>query len=548
MAEEVKTEILEDKYSPYKGSHPFVFISYSHDDNIEREGLIDNVIHGLIDKGYRVWYDAGIHHGEWSQQIDSKMDECSAFVVFLSPNSVASKYVNREVFYYCNKPAGKKITLIPIWIDKPVPTPKALSLILDVYQVLFNDIKEQPTVKQLVDKLTSKHEIPSQCKNDLEVEDGVVSNTPLDCTDLNLYSGIKEVAPGACKDRIELEELTISDTVVKLGAEAFRGCKVLKEVKIPGPLESIGDSCFRDCIEMQKLIIYDRVEIGERAFENCSKLSEIILSDQLEEISNGVFNSCKSLVSLKLPANLVAIGDSAFASCDKLKTIEIPSGCTRIDDLVFAGCINLEKIIIPNTVTRIGKNVFKDCKKLKEIFIPASVKKMDPGCFRGCASLEKIEVDENNPYFRDVDGVLFGLSLDRIIAYPAGKKAEDGVFRLPPSVKTVEDWAFADCQYLQEVKMERGVEKIGEGAFYNCDKIKKIVLPNTTRVIQDTAFRGCDNLEVFVLKSDSLSEFGWGTLYGCSKVKIYADAPKVVKYCKTYDLERYELKEYDPNK
>lgn len=541
----VNAEKKED-FSPYQGDLKFVFVSYSHEDY---DTIARDVIHGLIKNGYRIWYDAGIHHGDWSDQIEEKINKAHAFVVLLSKHSVESEYVNREILQFCNRKVEdiNDLNFIPIWLDRPCQVNQyAVSLILNKLQVAFSNITEPATADAVIKKLSSKREIPTECRNSLDIdENGVVTDTPDDWIELNLIDGVKEVAPGACKGRDALESLIISGTVEKLGKEAFRGCKELKEVEIPSPLEYIGDSCFRDCIKLSKLTIHGKVEIGERAFENCSDLESVILSDDLAEISNGMFNSCKKLEKIKLPKNLEAICDSAFASCSALKEIEIPDGVKRIDDMAFAGCTNLERVSIPDSVTRIGKNVFKDCENLKEIVIPAGVTKMDPGCFRGCKKLENIIVHEDNLEYYSENGVIYTKSV-KLIAYPAGKT--DEVFSLPRAVQGISDWAFSDAQFLKEVKMDqcKGLTSIGEGAFYNCDNIVKIVVPRSVYIIQDNAFRDCANLSTLIVMSDAISELGWGVLYTCDrdKIEVYADARKFVDYCKDYEYNCHPLKDY----
>ena len=73
------------KVVPYEGKRPYVFISYSHAD----QEVVDKTIEILSEQyHYRIWYDNGIHSGEnWSKQIVKQIQQCAAFVVFLSPNA-----------------------------------------------------------------------------------------------------------------------------------------------------------------------------------------------------------------------------------------------------------------------------------------------------------------------------------------------------------------------------------------------------------------------------------------------------------------------------
>ena len=53
-------------YSVYEGSEPYIFVSYAHKD----AAMVMPLITGLQDRGFRVWFDAGIEAGtEWPEYI-----------------------------------------------------------------------------------------------------------------------------------------------------------------------------------------------------------------------------------------------------------------------------------------------------------------------------------------------------------------------------------------------------------------------------------------------------------------------------------------------
>jgi len=80
----------------YKGAEPYVFVSYSHKDS--EEVLKD--ISWMIGKGHRVWYDDGIEFGQdFPTETMRAIKKCKQFIVYLSPNSIESKHVNREINY-----------------------------------------------------------------------------------------------------------------------------------------------------------------------------------------------------------------------------------------------------------------------------------------------------------------------------------------------------------------------------------------------------------------------------------------------------------------
>lgn len=56
--------------------------------------------------------------------------------------------------------------------------------------------------------------------------------------------------------------------------------------------------------------------------------------------------------------------------------------------------------------------------KIKTIRIGAHIEKVDPKAFYSCWALQNIEVDENNPNYCDVDGVLYNKDKTEILCYP----------------------------------------------------------------------------------------------------------------------------------
>lgn len=71
-------------------------------------------------------------------------------------------------------------------------------------------------------------------------------------------------------------------------------------------------------------------------------------------------------------------------------------------------------------VTSIGRNVFETCVFLVSIEIPDSVTNIDNSMLVGCP-VETITVDDRNPVYADIDGVLFNKDLTTLYRYPTGR-------------------------------------------------------------------------------------------------------------------------------
>ena len=85
---------IEKPCNSYQGTDPFLFISYSHNDN----ETIYPIINRLDDIGIRIWYDEGIPiSSEWNKEIATHLKLCHTFVCFLTQNSIKSESVKDEL-------------------------------------------------------------------------------------------------------------------------------------------------------------------------------------------------------------------------------------------------------------------------------------------------------------------------------------------------------------------------------------------------------------------------------------------------------------------
>ena len=172
-------------------------------------------------------------------------------------------------------------------------------------------------------------------------------------------------------------------------------------------------------------------------------------------------------------------------------------------------------------ITEIAAFAFNE-SPVKVVNIGPDVEKIDNKAFYSCWSLERIEVDENNPYYSDIDGVLYNKDQTILMNYPCNhdqylrvkcgydipaSEKKDGdwdkykepyrgttteeysaqlgdasvtveqyrtdiqTYVVPASVKTINDLAFAYTN-LQEIYLPEGLEKIGSCGFFKLHEPK----------------------------------------------------------------------------
>lgn len=185
-----------------------------------------------------------------------------------------------------------------------------------------------------------------------------------------------------------LKSITLPESLVSIGKNAFSACKALESITIPKNVSEIGGGAFANCSSLVTAEILGPVKelTGTTgAFLGCAALKNVTLPDTLSNIGTGTFNGCTSLERIDLPAGLTEIGREAFNGCESLKEAIIPSGVTEIPGFAFTGCLALEKVELPEGITSIGEYAFdltaendngdyvNESPKLESINIPSTV-------------------------------------------------------------------------------------------------------------------------------------------------------------------------------
>lgn len=125
--------------------------------------------------------------------------------------------------------------------------------------------------------------------------------------------------------------------------------------------------------------------------------------------------------------SVTCIQPEAFMGCEEIRKVVIDDGLIEIGRESFKGCNEMTEIILPTSLKVIEDSAFENCISLKGIFIPRNVEDIDISCFEGCSHLEEILVDDANPTFMSVAGILCDRSTGhRIYAPDANKEKESG--------------------------------------------------------------------------------------------------------------------------
>lgn len=146
--------------------------------------------------------------------------------------------------------------------------------------------------------------------------------------------------------------------------QAYCGCVTAIEL---GDSAKINNYAFTCLFNMTYITIPDSViNIGATAFRKCSALKSITIPSNVTTIGKSAFSNCTALQSITIPSSVTSIGSFAFSECHVLESITIPDSVTSIDRATFSQCHALKSITIPNTVTSIGNSAFTQCYNMDE--------------------------------------------------------------------------------------------------------------------------------------------------------------------------------------
>lgn len=139
----------------------------------------------------------------------------------------------------------------------------------------------------------------------------------------------------------QIETVSFGDAIESIGKYAFRGCKSLREVKIPNNIKYISDEAFANCTALEKVKIECDIDtLPPKLFLNCDSLKEVIISGKMKSITK-TFQNLKKLETVVLPEGLAKLGPEAFANCPLLVNINLPQSIKTIAENAFTGCERL---------------------------------------------------------------------------------------------------------------------------------------------------------------------------------------------------------------
>ena len=237
----------------------------------------------------------------------------------------------------------------------------------------------------------------------------------------------------------------------------------------------------------------------------------------------------------KLPKTLKKIGKSAFSCNVLLKELIIPESVEEIGRNLLFFSIKVEKVRLPDNLEVMNDMLFAECKELKEVNIPSKVREIYGGIFYGClkapASIavlpETVEILDGDPYCTVP-------SIESVVVPPKVRIMRRAFYGVPNLKKVtiqtnklteIGEYAFYDCDNLEDINIPDGVTRIGNSAFYCNFSLRKINIPSSVTYIAENAF-ACTHLDSIDIPA-GVTFIGRGAFWKCDKLKKVYSRPVI---------------------
>lgn len=287
------------------------------------------------------------------------------------------------------------------------------------------------------------------------ISDGLFANCSK-LTSITLPKGLKTIEDGAFMG-CGFTEFVVPDGITTISNNLFAYCGNLTSITLPKDMKAIGTGAFMGC-GFTDFVIPDAITtISDNLFAYCPNLQNITFPKTITSMGNGIF-SHSGIGNFTLPKQITEITNNMFEGCQNLTHIYLHDGLKSIGDYAFQDCNSLGGITLPNSVTKIGKGCFSHCEYLKEgVTLSDAITEIPEEAFAYCGYLHEIKLPAElkrigyrafcgSPYIGSFGGLKIPSKVTEIAPEAFYKSFQDiEVLELPACLKTVGDYAFADC-------------------------------------------------------------------------------------------------------
>lgn len=271
----------------------------------------------------------------------------------------------------------------------------------------------------------------------------------------------------------------------------------LEKLTLQGTYKYVSGNYVSSCENLSELYLYANIESASSLFHKCNSLIQINVGPEVTKISGMLFGeigasfyvdennknyisydgvlfskggkktlekypSNREELSYIVPKDTQEINEYAFFGCQYLKEISFcPIDECRIKDDTFVNCSVLESLELGGNITYVsgsairysGKSEIKNLSIGKNIAEWPYINELSE-----LSELENIQVEQGNPSFSSIEGVLFNETGKTLILYPSGKTAD--TYIVPDTVETIDTDSFTGNNHLLSIEIPETVTTI----------------------------------------------------------------------------------------
>ena len=370
------------------------------------------------------------------------------------------------------------------------------------------------------------------------------------------YEGIESNI--VVESTVEINEVMYN--ITKIGKYAFYRCSVLESITLPfigneldGTLNThfgyiFGSSSYSEnkqyvLTSLKEVIITGGSNIGNRAFNGCENIISITLPNTIKKIDTYAFDGCNNLVNVyyegiiedwceisfnNSKSNPMAEAEYFYMKDDENEYFEvieinIPNSITSIGNYQFYGFDDITKVVIHENVDKIGDYAFFECNNLV-IYCKSNSQSFTYGTLWN--GERPVCLGYNWQNFYQENGVQYFLDPESKEATVSCYIGSDEYVSIPRSiifneivyeVTEINEYAFASCNNVKNIKIADSVTKIAHSAFKNCTNLTYIQLSTSLNSIQDETFYNCIGLKN-ILIPENVSYISSEAFIGCSNL------------------------------
>ena len=333
---------------------------------------------------------------------------------------------------------------------------------------------------------------------------------------LVIKSGVKEIGHTAFQNCSTLSSITIPDTVINIGRQAFEGTSYYNNT----------DNWDNDILYINNHLIVAKTSLldnpsiadniitfADRAFKGCTNLTVIDIPNNVRNVGSIPFYGCTSLEKINVfKNNYYSSLDGVLFDKNKTtiikypcnkggSTYEIPAYVRDIGEAAFQESQNITSITIPDNITHIASSAFYNCPSLTSVTVPQHLTEIEEWTFAYCP-ISSFDMPPNVTFIGNSS--FEGTSITNInlpetvleIGNQAFMSTKLTNVSIPQKVKSIGDYAFYKCSSLASITIGEGIENIGYCAFKDCSKLTTVTIDTKNlNEVSTEAFRNCSKIE-----------------------------------------------------